>query len=275
MRKFLCLLFVALLLLLLCACHRVPTDELRVVVLDVGQGDCILLSQGDTHMLVDTGSSVARDALVGQLYALGIKELAYLVLTHPDEDHFGNARTVLERCDVNTLIVTDAPEGEGAYADALRVARDNGVSVKKVADGYRFSLGEATCSLVKPHVAEASENDASLVARVAFGDTVFLLMGDVEEMGEQAIITEYGASFLDCDWIKVGHHGSENSTSEALLRVATPRYAAISCASHNAYGFPSETVLERLETRYVSVYRTDTEGALCFTSDGKEITYGK
>ncbi len=275
MRKRLCLLLAALLLLSLVACHRVGEDELRVVVLDVGQGDCVLLSQGNTHMLVDTGSSVARDALVGQLHMLGIKRLDYLVLTHPDEDHFGNARIVLERCRVDTLIVSDAPEGKGAYRDALSTARDNGTTLRKVADGYRFSLGEAVCSLVRPDVEEIGENDASLVARVAFGDTVFLLMGDVQEMGEQALITEHGASFLDSDWIKIGHHGSATSTGNALLDVATPQYAAISCAENNEYGFPSETVLARLEERYITVYRTDTMGALYFTSNGEEITYGK
>lgn len=275
MRKRFCLLLAALILLSLTACHRVREDELRVIVLDVGQGDCILFSQGDTHMLVDTGSSVSRDALVGQLHALGIRRLDYLILTHPDEDHFGNARIVLERCEVDNLIVSDAPEGEGAYRDAFNAARNNGTTLKKVADGCRFSLGDAACSLAKPALPEASENDASLVVRVAFGSTVFLLMGDVEEKGEQALINDHGARFLDCDWIKVGHHGSTNSTGEALLDVATPRYAVISCAAHNEYGFPSEAVLGRLEDRYINVYRTDTMGALYFRSNGEEITYGK
>lgn len=267
--------FLLLLSFSLSTCYRVSEDELRVAVLDVGQGDCILLSQGNAHMLVDTGSNASRDALVGQLYKLGIKRLDYLVITHPDEDHFGNARTVLEHCAVDVLVVSDVPEGRGAYRDALNTARNEDINIKKVADGCRFSLGEAVCTLAKPKLDNAGENDASLVMRVAFGSTVFLFMGDVEEAGEQALITEHGASFLDCDWIKVGHHGSANSTGAALLDVATPRYAAISCAEQNEYGFPSEAVLERLGKRRIETYRTDMTGALYFTSNGEEITYGK
>ena len=274
MRKLISLLFAVLLLLSLASCHRVSGDELRVVVRDVGQGDAVLLSQGDAHILVDAGSSASRDALVAQLYALGIEHLEYMVITHPHEDHFGNARTVLERCHVDTLLVSDEPEGDGAYHDALSAARERGTNIKKVADGYRFSLGEAICSLVKPLAESKEENDASLAMRVVFGKTTFLLMSDVEAAGESALIAEHGASFLDADWIKIGHHGAADSTKDALLDVVTPRYAAISCAAYNEYGFPDEELLSRLEKRGVTVYRTDTMGALCFTSDGKEITYG-
>ncbi len=275
MRKCFCLLLAVLLLSSLVACNRVSEDELRVVVLDVGQGDCILVSQGNTHMLVDTGGSAAREDLLGQLHALGVKRLAYFVLTHPHEDHFGNARIILERCQVDALIVSDVSWGDVGYTDVLDCARMQGVKTKKVADGYRFSLGEATCSLVKPDVAGEEENNESLVARVVFGGTSFLLMGDVETAGEQALIAQYGASFLDSDWIKIGHHGSKTATGDALLDIVTPRFAAISCALHNEHGFPDEEVLGRLAERYITVYRTDTSGALYFTSNGEEIVYGK
>lgn len=273
MRRVLCVLLIVLLLPLASACNEEDTETLRMTVLDVGQSDCMLLSCGDAHMLVDTGTATERDAVLAQLDALGVEELAYLVVTHPHEDHYGNARVILERYTVGTLVLSPAATEELGYSMLLTTAAECGVGIKKVADGWSFSLGGASCGVLCPLPLDENVNNASLVLRVAFGLVSILLMGDVEQEGEEALMAAHGASFLNCDLLKVGHHGSDTATTQAFLALATPRLAAISCGENNDYGFPHDAVLANLTMAGASVYRTDTMGALTFVSDGREIVY--
>ncbi len=273
LRKTLCLLLALLFLCSLMSCGKGKDDTLRVTVLDVGQGDCILLSQGDVHMLIDTGSAAARDDVIGELRALGVKRLDVLVITHPHEDHYGNARVLLELLRPATLVVAKASETDSAYEALLATATKRDVLIKTVEDGWSFSLGDAICTLAHPKAAEADQNNNSLVLRVAFGTQSFLFMADVEDAGAECIIARYGASFVDCDFLKVGHHGSRNGTSDAFLALATPTYAAISVGVGNSYGLPNEETLARLEANGVIAYRTDTDGMLSFICNGREIRY--
>lgn len=271
-RTALCLLLLLCLCASLGACER-EEDVLRVHVLDAGQSDCILLAVGDAYALVDTGSSTERDRVLSQLRSLGVKELAFLLVTHPHEDHYGNARTLLERYPVGTLICADVPCEELGYSLLLETAEKEGVPIKRVSDGYRFSLDLAQFTLLCASVENGNVNDASVVLRVTYGISSLLFMGDVESEGEQALIDAHGATLLDCDFLKIGHHGSDTASSEAFLNVATPKLAAISCGALNTYGFPHEAVLTRLAAVGAAVYRTDLDGALTFVCDGKEVRY--
>lgn len=272
-RKILCTVLAVLLLPLITACRREDTATLRMTVLDVGQSDCVLLSCDGAYALIDTGSATERDAVLSKLDALGVRELAYLVVTHPHEDHYGNARVVMERYTVHTLLLSSAETEELGYDILLKTAAEQGVETKKVADGWSFTFGGASCLALCPLPFDENINNASIVLRVTFGLTSILLMGDTEQAGEEYITTAYGSSFLNCDLLKVGHHGSETATTEALLALATPQLAAISCGKNNEYGFPHDTVLTKLEHAGVAVYRTDTIGSLTFVSDGREIVY--
>ncbi len=245
---------------------------LRVCVLDVGQSDCILLSQGDTHMLIDTGTATARDALVGELAACGVRELAFVLITHPHEDHYGNARTVLEKYQTQLLLLPDVEAEEYGYRMVTDAAARCGVSTETVGDGYVFSLGSAACSVLTALPEDENLNNASLVLRIEFGDTVLLFMGDTEKEGEQALLERYGETVLDCDFLKVGHHGSKTASGSAFLQATTPMLAAISCGVDNEFGFPHDAVLAELETVGATVWRTDREGTLEFIFDGEKIT---
>lgn len=273
MRKCLSFLLALLLLCSLVCCGKGEADTLRVTVLDVGEGDCILLSQGEAHMLLDTGSAGARDDVLAQLRALGVRRLDMLVVTHPHEDHYGNARMLLELLSPTTLAVAKASETDHAYETLLDVASERDVLIKTVADGWSFTLGDALCTLVHPQAADADQNSNALVLRVAFGTQSFLFMADVESAGEESVIARYGASFVDCDFLKVGHHGSRNASTDTFLSLATPRYAAISVGRENTYGLPNGETLARLDAHGVMTYRTDEDGMLSFICNGREISY--
>ncbi len=246
-------------------------DTLCVSVLDVGQSDCILLRQGERTMLIDTGSATERDRLVGELAAHGVKHLDVLVITHPHEDHYGNARTVLEKYGADTLLLSDAEAQEAAFALVTKTAERSGTEIKTVGDGYEFSLGDASCEVLCASVEGENLNNTSLVLRICFGDTVLLFMGDAEKEAELSLIAANGPEILNCDFLKIGHHGSDTATGEELLSAATPTVAVISCGVQNEFGFPHAAVLQRLEEARVSVYRTDLCGTLEFVLDGNEI----
>ena len=253
------------------ACARTQEETLRICVIDVGQSDCILLSAGGNHLLIDTGTASARDSVIATLAAMGVDRLDYLLITHPHEDHYGNARSVLETYPVDKLLLPQADSAEFAYALVSQTAQREGVSVQTVGDGMVFSLGNAACTLLLATGAE-DLNNQSAVLRVAYGESVLLFAGDAEAQAEAMLCEQY-AGFLDCDFLKVGHHGSRTATSEVLLRAATPRIAAISCGAENEYGFPHSEVLDRLTGCGAAFYRTDTAGTLLFECDGKEIVY--
>ena len=267
---------ILLLCLVLCipslgGCRRTEADTLRVTVLDVGQSDCILLSQGEAHLLIDTGTAAARESVAAELAALGVKQLAYLLVTHPHEDHFGNARYVLESRTVSALLLPSTPSEDAGYALMRESATAEGILTQTVGDGYAFSLGSASCEVLCALPEDANVNNTSLVLRVRFGACVLLFMGDAEQEAENALLLR--AEDWRADFLKVGHHGSSTATSLAFLQAVSPAHAAISCGRDNDFGFPHAAVLQNLAAVGSTVHRTDLEGTLSYLCDGATVTY--
>ncbi|MBR2312655.1 MAG: MBL fold metallo-hydrolase [Clostridia bacterium] len=271
------LLGLLLLLRVVTSLNFAKPDEnyLYVYVLDVGQSDAVLLRCGEKTMLIDAATATEEQALHAELSRYGIKHLDYLVLTHPHEDHVGNARWVMENLAVETVLLPAAGSEDFIYDLICDTAAR--CSVAKTAEaGQAFSLGGAKVeALVASGYEDATTdedvNNAGTVLRVQFGEQVLLFMGDAEAEAELSLLSAYGAQYLDCDFLKVGHHGSATSTTELLLAAATPTVAAISCGRQNTYGFPHEAVLQNLTAFGTHIYRTDQSGTLVFGTDGKEL----
>jgi competence protein ComEC len=265
------ILLLLLLLALFPSCAARDEDVLHVTVLDVGQGDCVLLSLNGHHALIDTGSAASRGALLGELDRLGVKDLDAIVVTHPHEDHYGNPRVLLETCTVGALYLSQNAGEELGYRVLLETAQACGVQTKALRDGDAFYLSDALCEVLCPLPEDPEPNDAGLVLRVSYGTCKMLFMGDAEEAAEGALLAS-GAD-LACDLLKVGHHGSNSSTGDKFLKSVSPKVALISVGEGNDYGHPTDKVLKRLEKANVKIFRTDRDGTVVIGSNGESVAY--
>ncbi len=270
-RRILSLVLSALLLLCMLSACAPKGNALLVTVLDIGQGDCILLSLGGRHMLIDTGPAASRDLLLGELNRLGVNDLDAILVTHPHEDHYGNARVLLETRTVGALFLPQATGEELGYQLLLEIAAARGVEGKTLVDGDTFPLSDAVCEVFCPLPDDPELNNAGLVVRVRYGECRLLFTGDAEWAAESALLARNAD--WKCDFLKVGHHGSKTACSEAFLQATMPKLAAISCAADNDYGFPHDEVLDGLDAIGATVYRTDTRGTLRFACDGISVMY--
>lgn len=270
-RLILCVLLCALLLPSLVACRAASPEGLYIRVLDVGQSDAVLLSFGGQHLLVDTGTATQRNTLLSALDALEVESLS-LLITHPHEDHYGNARALLEHLPVQSLILGGKASAELGYRLMLETAIAQGTPLQTWEDGLTLSLGGAVVEVLCPMPEAEEPNDASLILRVRYGSCMLLLMGDAEQEAEQALLPALQAGEV-CDLLKVGHHGSDTATTAAFLAAITPKNAAISCGRDNEFAFPHAAVLSALDAVGCNVYRTDLLGDLNFYCDGTEVRF--
>ncbi len=270
-RVFTCILLLLLLMGVLLSCAPQESGSLLVTVLDVGQGDAVLLSLGGHHLLIDTGSAASRDLLLGELELLGVHDLDAILITHPHEDHYGNARALLETRTVGALFLPKAQGDELGYSLVLEIAAQRNVEIRQLAEGDTFPLNGAVCEVFCPLPDDPEPNNAGLVVRVRYGECKLLFTGDAEWAAESALLAR--GTDLKCDFLKVGHHGSKTACSEKFLQAALPQIAAISCATDNDYGFPHDEVLDGLAAIGATVYRTDLVGTLCFACDGKSVVF--
>ena len=200
--------------------------------------------------------------------------VTYLAMSHPHADHIGGVRTLLERAGVDTLWDSGFVGTSAMYHAALRRAREQGVSWKRAQAGDTLLFDGVHVRVLAPAATwleqQENPNEASLVLLVTYGDVRMLLTGDAET-GEETWLVEHYGNGLAADVLKVGHHGSSTSTSPAFLAAVAPRLALISVGAANDYGHPSPEVLEALEASGAQVLRTDHEGTIMLSTDGRSI----
>ena len=252
---------------LLATCATRPERGLEVVVLDVGQGDSVLLRDGGRTLLVDGGGwrrpGFGGRVLAPALGALGVRRLDVLAVTHADLDHCAGAADLLAEIPVRELWLPAGIEESGCAARLLAGGR---APVTRLAAGDRRAIGRWRLLALGPErepasaAARRSDNDASLVLLGAAGGRTVLLTGDLEARGESALLARWGAEALACDLLKVAHHGSRSSTTPRFLAGARPRLALVSAGAGNPYGHPADPVLRRLEEAGAAVLRTDRDG---------------
>ncbi len=256
-------------LILVDAWYVPPLRGVEVRVFDVGQGDAVLIRTADAALLIDAGPNAAEEALCADLAALGVKALDAVIFTHPDEDHIGGGDLLLERFAVGTVWLAPALSEESSFDRLLAAVSRSGAEVRVGTVGARFSLGGLDVTMLAPAAAYAEANNASIVTRVDYGETSMLFMGDAEAEAETALLADPSA--LRADFLKLGHHGADTSTSDALLDAVQPTFAAISCGKSNNYGHPARRVVDALTARGIAIGRTDREGTLVYHSDGTSL----
>jgi competence protein ComEC len=244
-----------------------PPVGLRVLFLDVGQGDAILLQVPEGNVLVDQGPPEAHAAR--QLRALGVRRVAALVVTHPQRDHVGGAPEVLRRLSVGTVLDPGLPSESEAQRDALSEARERGVPVVPARAGAVYRLGALTLRVLWPRdagVPGVDPNDHAVVLLASYGETDILLPADAESNVTARL------RLPAVEVLKVAHHGSEDAGLADELRTLRPRIAVISVGARNDYGHPRpETLAALTAVPGLQLLRTDADGRVVVESDGTTI----
>lgn len=244
--------------------------KLTVTFLDVGQGDAALVECDGAAMLIDGGAPGQSSKLYSALKRRGITRLDYLVATHPDADHIGGLAGALEAATVGTAYCSVAEHDTDTFRTFQRKLEEKGVPLAVPEAGDSFPLGGSTVQLLGPLRQSGDTNNSSLVLRLVCGETALLFTGDAEREEEQDLLT--AGCDLSATLLKVGHHGSDSSTSYPFLREVMPRYAVLSVGADNPYGHPDENTLSRLRDAGVQVFRTDLQGDITVTGDGHTLT---
>ncbi len=244
---------------------------LEVRFLDVGQGDCALVSCGGHHALIDGGPAQESDKVFTVLRNLGVASLDFVVATHADADHIGGIPAALRQAPTATCYSPVLEDQTETFATMKRYVEQGGGTLVVPVIPTELDLGGARLRIIGPTAPFDNDNDNSLVCRLEFGATSLLFMGDAESSAEQALIAS-GAD-LHADVLKVGHHGSANSTSPALVRAVQPASAVISVGADNGYGHPAARVLQTLQDASAVVYRTDQMGDVVAVSDGQRFLF--
>lgn len=250
---------------------REQKDLLTVTFLDVGQGDAAVLQCGGQSMMIDGGKAKASSYIYSWLKKNQISHLDVMVATHTDADHIGGLSGALNYAKVGTAYCPVTSGTTKTFQSFVKYLKKQGKSITVPEAGDEFSLGGAQVRILGPTDPQAEGNNSSIVLKVTFGDTSFLFTGDAEREEEQELL-ESGYD-LESTVLKVGHHGSDTSTSYLFLRTVNPQYAVISVGADNTYGHPTEAVLSRLRDADVKTYRTDLQGTITAVSDGKKVTF--
>lgn len=247
-------------------------EEVLIHMIDVGQGDAILVMTSDGNMLIDTGESTAREELVSYLNSVNITSFEYVVFTHPDSDHIGNADYIVQNYSIKNIIMPDKVSTTKTYERMIDAIENSQANVIMAEPGYEFYLGALQNTIIAPNKDYKDPNEASVVIKATYGETSIMLTGDAEKESEADILSIWSKDALKCNVLKVGHHGSSTSTSPAFLDAVDPTIALISCGEGNKYGHPLPETIKKLEDRGITIYRTDKNGSIVIRTDGKEFT---
>lgn len=236
--------------------------------IDIGQGDATLIEAGEDDILVDGGPPGAN--LLDYLAKQHLPDIDLLVLTHPHSDHYGGLENVLAGYDVHQVWTNGEP-GPPAWETA---AAGEGAPVLAVRRGQSVTFGNVTLTVLHPaEPLVGDDNTDSVVLRLSCGSVSVLLTGDANRDSEESMLGDPSV-MLDSDVLKVGHHGSATSTTNAFLDAVTAADAVISVGAGNSYHHPTPSLLGRLAAHGIPVYRTDLAGTVVLTSDCTTFTIG-
>jgi len=262
-----------------------PPEELEVDFLDVGQGDAILIkSPFGQNILIDGGPDSKVIEGLGKNLPFWDKRIDLMVLTHPHDDHVTGLIEVIKRYSVKKILYTGVIHSAPNYLAWLEKIRERKIPLVIIDRPQKIVLGDDCYMEIiyprKSFLAQETDNlnNSSIVARLVYGETKFLLTGDAEIEVEKELLNLTpllarggGEVDLSAQVLKTGHHGSDTSSSEEFLKAVSPQIAVIQVGKDNDFGHPSLRILKRLERAGAEILRTDKNGTVSLISDGKEI----
>ena len=269
--------------------------QLTISMLDIDQGDAVLIQTGAKNILIDTGDDKYYEdgkkgkentQLLTELQKLKIDHIDTLVMTHAHADHIGKADKVIAQYGVKELVYNGIPSTSKYFINALKAAKANGTQQVKVkagdvldfGNGVSFEIVSPSQSLIDEDTAaikakkKVDVNNESVVGRLTFGNFAMLFTGDAEGPVEKDMVASYGKK-LKCQVLKAGHHGSKTSSTAEFLKLVQPESVVMSLGVKNQYGHPHEALLNRLQKQGIkNIYRTDANGTITIVSDGSSYS---
>jgi beta-lactamase superfamily II metal-dependent hydrolase len=257
--------------------HKSPSQSiasrgnLTIHYLNVGQGNATLLTCDGKSMLIDGGDRNASSFVVSYLKKQGISTLDYVLVSHYDSDHLNGVVGALHAFSVKNILAPNYTTVTNIYKSFIDTARQKNYKITHPQKGQTYRLGNASFTIVCPQsYKNEDENNNSIGIRLVNGQNRFLFLGDAATESEQEMLSS--GLDLSSDVYLVSHHGSAHSTTESFLSAVSPSYAVVSVGK-NSYGHPSSTVLNRLKSHGVKLFRTDVNGTIIVKNDGKTLTF--
>lgn len=265
------------------------TNTLHVSFLDIGQGDAtfIRFPTGET-MLVDCAKDKVVLPALGRVLPFWQREIDYLIVTHPDSDHYGGCIDVLDRYRVKEIILNGFTKQDNFYKSFTEAVRLEQAKEHVVTTPFSWHIGGVEVAFLYPdhdmrensgvpgNTGDTESNNTSIIMKVSYGFEDILLTGDAEKELEEYLVQRYG-NLLDVEVLKAGHHGSPSSSIAPFVSTTSPLYGIFSAGRNNTFGHPSERVIRRFERVGSSIWRTDTQGDIRMKVfiDAIEVQKGK
>lgn len=259
--------------------ERNEKEELNVVDLsgsiyvdfiDVGQADsCAIITPHKDVIVIDAGEKKDASQIINQLNKYEFEDIDLMILSHPHADHIGGAETLLNTYPVSEVLMSSFPATSKLFSSLLDCLDNNDIRTTQATKGMIYYIDGVNIEVIAVDTNIKDNNNSSIVCKVSYGDIDMLFTGDAEIETEKVIL-DSGVN-IDCEILKVGHHGSDTSTSEGFLDVISPELCIISVGEGNSYGHPSQNILKQLQNKNIEYYRTDESGTIELEIDGKNI----
>lgn len=248
------------------------SEPFKLHVLDVGQGQAVLVEEDGHYSLIDGGSRASSSYVISYLKQQGVEKLDYLIASHYDEDHISGLIGALHVFSVDTILCPDYFSDTQIYESFIDSAETSGAIMIHPYSGEEYVSGDMDLLIVGPDNYKSDiENNRSIAVKISYGDVSVMVGGDAESKAEETMISS--GLDLDADIYLANHHGSDTSSTDNFLNAVTPVYTIISCGKGNAYGHPTEAALERIQNAGSFLYRTDIQGEIIMYSNGQEYWF--
>ncbi len=239
----------------------------KIHFVDVGQGDCTVITDNGHTMVIDAGENEYGETAVSYIKSLGIGSIDYVIATHPHSDHIGGLDDVINSFNVTNVIMPNVAATTKTYESLLTAVKNSNANVIEPVVGNTYNLGNSAFTILAPTSYSDELNNNSVGIKLEYGAESIVMAGDAETEAESDIL-KTGIN-IDADVLKVGHHGSNTSTSQSFLDSVSPEIAVICVGQGNSYGHPTEATLEKLKN--IDLYRTDINGDILVTFTGNSI----
>ena len=249
------------------------SETMQVHFLDVEQGLSILVQLGDDVLIYDGGERHKSSFVVAYLEDLGITEIDYLISSHYDSDHVSGLIGCLNAFEVKNVIGSNYEHNSSLYTSFMNAVENEGLEMQYPEVGTEIAFGDAVITILSPKEIGKDSNANSVAIKLSYGESDFIFTGDADYGSERDMVAS--GIDLDCEVLSLAHHGSSSGNSSLFLEKTNPEVAVISCGKGNNYGHPHVEVVELLEAMEIDLFRSDVQGTVIATTDGKNITWSE